>query len=66
MAEALAARLTAEAKTNSARISLAYRLATGRAPSAKERALAQQYLAQGSLREFSLAVLNLNSFLYVN
>ncbi|MDX2179380.1 MAG: DUF1549 and DUF1553 domain-containing protein [Bryobacteraceae bacterium] len=66
MAEALAARLTAEAKTNAARISLAYRLATGRAPSPKERALAQQYLAQGSLREFSLAVLNLNSFLYVN
>jgi len=66
MAEALAARLTAEAKTNPARISLAYRLAAGRAPTPAERQIAQRYLTAGLLREFSLAVLNLNSFLYIN
>lgn len=66
MAEALAKRLAAERKTNIARIDLAYQLATGRGPSPKERKIAQQYLVRGSLREFSLAILNLNSFLYVN
>jgi hypothetical protein len=66
MAVALAGRLEKEAKTPAARIDLAYRLAAGRLPTPKERAIAQQYLAAGSTREFALAVLNLNSFLYVN
>ncbi len=66
MAEALAARLRAEAKTDTEKIDLAYVLATGKPPTAAERTVAQNFLAQGSLREFSLAVLNLNAFLYVN
>ena len=66
MAVALAARLEQEAKTPAAKIGLAYRLAAGRLPTARERAIAQRYLATGSIREFALAVLNLNSFLYVN
>ncbi len=66
MAVALAGRLEKEAKTPAARIDLAYRLTAGRLPTPKERAIAQQYLAAGSTREFALAVLNLNSFLYVN
>lgn len=66
MAEALAARLKTERKTAPAQIELAYRLTAGRSPNAKERAVAAKYLADGSLREFALAMLNLNSFLYVN
>jgi hypothetical protein len=66
MAEALAKRLDSEAPSNGAKVDLAYRLATGRAPSAKERETALRYLETGSLREFSLAILNLNAFLYVN
>ena len=66
MAEALATRLRTEAG-NSARkqIDLAYRLATGRAPTPAEQKLARQFLARQPLREFALATLNLNGFLYV-
>jgi hypothetical protein len=71
LATSLAARLSTEAKTNTARIDLAWRLATGRLPNPAERALAAKYLAANSkdpnaLREFALAVFNLNAFLYVN
>jgi hypothetical protein len=66
MAEALAKRLDSEAPSNNAKVDLAYRLAAGRAPSPKERETALRYLESGSLREFSLAILNLNAFLYVN
>ncbi len=71
LAESLAARLSTEAKTNAARIDLAWRLATGRLPNPAERALAAKYLVANSkdpnaLREFALAVFNLNAFLYVN
>lgn len=66
MAEAFARRLDSEAPSNSAKADLAYRLAAGRAPSAKERAIALGYLESGSLREFALAIFNLNAFLYVN
>ncbi len=66
MADSFAKRLEQEAKDNNTRIDLAYLLATGRHPATKEKAIAQQFLASGSLREFALAILNLNSFLYVN
>jgi len=67
MATALAERLRENAKTPAAQIELAWRLATGRVPDAKERALASQFLAgrPDRLKEFALAVLNLNAFLYV-
>jgi len=44
----------------------AYQLTTGRAPTPFERDLAVQFIAEVSLREFALAMFNLNSFLYVN
>ena len=67
MAEAFAARLQREAGSSPAKqITLAYRLATGRAPTAVESQLAMKFLSSQPLREFSLAVLNLNRFLYVN
>ncbi len=66
MAEGLAKRLETERKSNIGRVDLAYRLVAGRPPNAGERQTAMQYLRSGSLREFSLAMLNLNSFLYVN
>ena len=67
MAEAFAARLTQEAGTDPKRIAeRAWELAAGRAPNAKEMALSAQFLnGRRPLREFALAVLNLNSFAYV-
>jgi hypothetical protein len=67
MAESLAARLTKEAGADPKRIAeRAWALVASRAPNAKEAALAEQFLRGGRpLREFALAVLNLNSFLYV-
>ncbi|MBL8239023.1 MAG: DUF1553 domain-containing protein [Bryobacterales bacterium] len=67
MAEAFAARLTNEAGADPKRIATrAWELATGRAPNAKELALSAQFLnGQRPLREFALAVLNLNAFAYV-
>jgi hypothetical protein len=66
-AEAFAARLQAEAgKDRGKQIELAYRLATGRAPNAREKKLALEFLKTQPLREFALAVFNLNAFLYVN
>jgi hypothetical protein len=67
LAASFAARLDREASSSRAKqIDLAFRLATGRPPSAVERQLATQYLASGPLREFALAIFNLNSFLYVD
>lgn len=66
MADAFAQRLETESRSADQRIDLAYRLAAGRSPSLQEKSIAEKYLAAGSLREFSLAMLNLNSFLYVN
>jgi Protein of unknown function (DUF1553) len=67
LADVLAARLQKEAGMSRAKqIDLAYRLATGRPPQAKEKQIAAQFLATQPLREFALAVLNLNNFLYVD
>lgn len=46
-------------------IERAYWLATGRAPSAGERSLAAAFLKEQPLKEFALALFNLNAFLYV-
>ncbi len=67
LAEALAARLEREAGPDRARqVELAYRLATGRAPTPKEKDLALSFLAGQPPREFALAIFNLNAFLYVD
>lgn len=67
LADALAERLESEAPGDgSAQVERAYELAAGRPPSAKEKDLALSFLDQQPLREFALAVLNLNDFLYVN
>ncbi len=71
LAAVFAERLAKEKATNAARIELAWRLATGRAPTAKEKLLASKYLAEKPgdpvrLKELALDVYNLNAFLYVN
>jgi hypothetical protein len=71
LAAAFAARLLNERKSTRGRIDHAFRLAAGRLPTGKEKARATQFLAQGPedpqvMKEFALAVLNLNAFLYVN
>ena len=66
-AEGFAARLTAEAGSDHARqVDLAYKLAAGRTPTTKEKQLALEFLKTQPLREFALAIFNLNAFLYVN
>jgi hypothetical protein len=67
MADALAERLRKEAGASHAKqIDLAYRLAAGRAPKPAELKTAQVFLRKQPLREFALAMLNLNAFLYVD
>jgi hypothetical protein len=44
----------------------AYSLALGRPPTEKELSVAEQFLKEEPLREFTLALFNLNEFLYVN
>ncbi len=65
-AKSFAARLDREAAGPAAQVDLAYRLAAGRAPNAREKAAAVRFLATQPLSEFALAMLNLNAFLYVN
>ena len=71
VAAAFAQRLLNEKKTTAERVDYAFRLATGRKPSAKEQSLGVQFLSPkpedpALLKEFALAVMNLNAFLYVN
>ncbi len=67
MARALASRLDKEAGASQAKqVDLAYRITAGRLPNAREKAVALRFLKNQSLTEFALAMLNLNSFLYVN
>ena len=66
-AEALAARLEGEAGTDRAKlVDLAYRSVSGRPPNPKEMRVALDFLRTQSMREFALAMFNLNAFLYVN
>ena len=66
MAKSLAGRLDRESKTPTAQVELAYRLAAGRAPTAREVAIGKAFLQSHPLSEFALAMMNLNAFLYVN
>lgn len=66
LAESFAERLKKEAgPVKTRQVDLAYRLATGRRPSPKELQISLAFLRQQPLREFTLALLNLNKFLYV-
>jgi len=66
-AEALARRLEAEAGPNLRKqIDLGYRIVAGRPARPKEIQTAIEFLKTQPKREFALALLNLNSFLYVN
>jgi hypothetical protein len=65
----LAARAEREAGAGTeAKVQRAYLLTLGRRPDAIERALARDFLAAGgtSFREFCLALLNLNEFVYID
>ncbi|MCF7960253.1 MAG: PSD1 and planctomycete cytochrome C domain-containing protein [Pirellula sp.] len=66
MAEALAERLRHEAGSDVTRqIDFAFEWILGRLPTESERRFAKSFLENGSTREFSLALFNLNAFLYV-
>ena len=66
-AELLSKRLDTEAGSDPRKqVDLAYRLVAGRAPSVKEMQESVAFLKTQSHREFALAMLNLNAFLYVN
>ena len=67
LAVRFAARLDREAGRDlDSIVNQAYLLAAGRLPSDDEALLAHEFLADNSLREFALAMFNLNSFLYLN
>jgi hypothetical protein len=67
LAEDFAERLLRESGTNAVeQAEHAYLLATGRRPTPEERKLAVEFLATQPLREFALAMFNLNAFLYIN
>jgi hypothetical protein len=67
LADAFAQRLVREAGTDHARqVERAYLLAAGRAPTPREKELALRFLDKQPLREFALAMFNLNAFLYVD
>ena len=66
LAETLAERLRTEAGDGPGeQVELAFRLALGRAPNDDERRAAETFLDEQPLREFALAMFNLNGFLYV-
>jgi hypothetical protein len=48
------------------RIERAFLLAAGRPPTQREKELAVRFLQTQPVREFALAVFNLNAFLYVD
>jgi hypothetical protein len=66
LAASLAERLEREADGPEKRIDLAFRLTAGRLPTEAERRLSIEFLRDQSLKEFSLALFNLNAFLYVD
>jgi hypothetical protein len=66
LADAFARRLEREAGPEPTRIvDRAFLLALGRPPTADERTLSLAFLREQPLKEFALAVFNLNGFLYV-
>jgi hypothetical protein len=65
-AKALAARLEKEASGTDERITLAYRLTLGRAPSEAERRLSREFLVESPLSELCRALFNVNEFTYLD
>jgi len=66
LAEALANRLEKDCGDDKNRmIAEAYQLTMGRTPTVKEHELAELFLRDQPLKEFALAMFNLNGFLYV-
>jgi hypothetical protein len=66
MAGALAERLEKDCGGDKARmIEEGYELVLGRSPDEKERGLAEKFLEGQPVKEFALALFNLNGFLYV-
>lgn len=67
LAAAFAQRLTHEAgRPSSALVERAFLLVAGRSPTDAERRLSLEFLRERSLREFALAMFNLNAFIYVD
>jgi hypothetical protein len=67
LAESFAGRLLREAGDEADRqIDLAFRLATGRPPTAKQQSHSREFLQTQPLREFCLAVFSLNGLMYVD
>jgi hypothetical protein len=71
LAAAFAARLLKERATPAERVDYAWRLAAGRLPTPAEKSLAMKFFGDqpndpARVKEFALAVFNLNAFLYVN
>jgi hypothetical protein len=71
LAGALAARLMKERSKPAERVDYAWRLVAGRAPTPKEIDLSLSYLGDkpddpAAVKEFALALFNMNPFLYVN
>lgn len=66
MAEAFAVRLSRECGEDPDRIiERAFQLAIGRSPTERENELSREFLTEQPLKEFALAVFNLNEFIYV-
>lgn len=66
MAAAFAARLMRESGPSSEQqVERGFWLAVGRPPTARERELSLEFLREQSLQEFTLALFNLNGFVYV-
>ena len=59
-------RLEREAATPEARVTHAYRLIVGRAPTDTERRLSLEFLAHSPLAELCRGLFNLNAFVYVD
>jgi hypothetical protein len=67
LADAFAERLNRECGDDRTKqVERAFLLATGRAPTMREREVALEFVRTQPLREFAVAIFNLNAFLYVN
>jgi hypothetical protein len=67
LAQHFAERIESEVGGNrEQQVERAYLLASNRMPTAEEKSIALDFLREQPLREFTLAMFNLNAFLYVN
>ena len=66
LAESFAQRLRSEAGDDSAKqVERAFLIVTGRAPNNREKERSLEFLRKQSLKEYALAMFNVNAFLYV-